>query len=123
MKSEMKFCATRNGWTRRGARTAGLLGALLLASACSDSGADGASAADAFSRGHGDSAPFAKIQHVVVIYLENHSFDNLYGALPGVEGRAQAAPENTTQVDETGAPYRELAFAQADALHFQSPAT
>jgi len=28
----------------------------------------------------------AKIKHIVVIVKENHSFDNLYGAMPGVDG-------------------------------------
>jgi phospholipase C len=27
-----------------------------------------------------------KIKHVVVIYLENHSFDNLYGQFAGANG-------------------------------------
>jgi len=27
-----------------------------------------------------------RINHVVVIYLENHSFDNLYGSYSGAEG-------------------------------------
>ncbi len=27
-----------------------------------------------------------KIQHIVVIYLENHSFDNLFGLFPGADG-------------------------------------
>ncbi len=31
-----------------------------------------------------------KIQHIIVIYLENHSFDNLYGQFPGANGLAQA---------------------------------
>ena len=29
-----------------------------------------------------------KIEHIIVIYLENHSFDNLYGTFPGtIAGR------------------------------------
>lgn len=31
-----------------------------------------------------------QIQHIIVIYLENHSFDNLYGQFPGANGLAQA---------------------------------
>jgi phospholipase C len=34
--------------------------------------------------------PQRPIDHVIVIYLENRSFDNLYGAFPGAEGLAQA---------------------------------
>lgn len=49
-----------------------------------------------------------KIGHIVVIYLENHSFDNLYGLFPGAEGIAQARPENTQQVDKNDKPYASL---------------
>ena len=35
-------------------------------------------------------ATLAKINHIVVIYEENHSFDNLYGLFPGANGIAQA---------------------------------
>ncbi len=31
-----------------------------------------------------------KVQHIVVIYLENWSFDSLYGLFPGADGLAQA---------------------------------
>src|SRR5689334_6835376 len=51
----------------------------------------------------------SKIDHIVVIYEENHSFDNLYGGWEGVNGRANADPAHTTQVGQTGptsfAPY------------------
>src|SRR5437899_7428251 len=46
-----------------------------------------------------------KINHIVVIYEENHSFDNLYGGWEGVNGRASADAAHTTQVDQAGAPY------------------
>ena len=45
------------------------------------------------------------INHIVVIYEENHSFDNLYGGWEGVNGRADADAAHTTQVDESGSPY------------------
>lgn len=47
------------------------------------------------------------INHIVVIYLENHSFDNLYGALPGVNGIANAG-ERAKQVDKNGVPFATL---------------
>jgi acid phosphatase len=47
----------------------------------------------------------SKIDHVVVIYEENHSFDNLYGGWEGVNGRANATPATTTQVDQNGVAY------------------
>src|SRR6478735_12651998 len=48
--------------------------------------------------------------HVVVIYEENHSFDNLYG-LWGAVGHQKVnglthARAGTTQVDQSGAPIR-----------------
>jgi acid phosphatase len=46
-----------------------------------------------------------KINHVVVIYEENHSFDNLYGGWEGVNGRANADAAHTTQVDQNGVAY------------------
>lgn len=48
-----------------------------------------------------------RLNHIVVIYLENHSFDNLYGGFPGAEGLLQArnAPK---QVDAMGNIYATL---------------
>jgi phospholipase C len=48
-----------------------------------------------------------KIQHIVVIYEENRSFDNLYGAFPGANGIANAGPA-ATQVDLDGKPFDHL---------------
>ena len=49
--------------------------------------------------------PLDRINHIVVIYEENHSFDNLYGGWEGVNGRANADAAHTTQVDQHGVPY------------------
>ena len=49
----------------------------------------------------------SKINHVVVIYLENHSFDNLYGEFAGAEGLS-ASTATATQVNAAGAPYATL---------------
>ena len=48
------------------------------------------------------------IEHVVVIYAENHSFDNLYGLFPGAEGIANATLQQRTQLDHDGKPLAEL---------------
>jgi acid phosphatase len=48
-----------------------------------------------------------KINHVVVIYQENWSFDSLYGHFPGANGLDQAAA-TTPQVDKEGKPYASL---------------
>jgi len=47
----------------------------------------------------------AKIEHIVVIFAENRSFDHLYGLFPGANGLANATPEQTTQLDHDGTPY------------------
>jgi len=41
-----------------------------------------------------------KINHIVVIYEENHSFDNLYGGWEGVDGLANADAAHTVQVGQ-----------------------
>jgi phospholipase C len=43
-----------------------------------------------------------KINHIVVIYQENHSFDNLYGSWPGVNSLANADAANTLQIKQNG---------------------
>ncbi len=63
---------------------AGALFATLSASVASSAGPD----------------PLRKINHIVVIYEENHSFDNLYGGWEGVNGRSNADAAHTTQVDQ-----------------------
>ncbi|HEV2027455.1 MAG TPA: alkaline phosphatase family protein [Candidatus Dormibacteraeota bacterium] len=48
----------------------------------------------------------AGINHLVVIYDENHSFDNLYGFFKGANGISQASDQSKTQIDlATGMPY------------------
>src|SRR5206468_2205270 len=49
-----------------------------------------------------------RIGHLVVIYMENHSFDNLYGSFPGAEGLSSPAA-NIPQIDDvSGLPYQTL---------------
>jgi acid phosphatase len=59
----------------------------------------------AASAGGHDWDRLGQIRHFVVIYEENHSFDNLYGGWEGVDGLANADAAHTTQVDQHGAPY------------------
>jgi phospholipase C len=49
-------------------------------------------------------ASLEQIRNVVVIYAENHSFDNLYGTFPGANGISNATPEQKTQLDHDGKP-------------------
>ncbi len=41
------------------------------------------------------------VKHLVVIYQENHSFDNLYGGWDAVEGQTVNGPGNATQAEVT----------------------
>src|SRR5262249_7526900 len=57
-----------------------------------------------------ESNRLASIDHFIVIYQENWSFDALYGSFPGANGRANASAVSLNQVDRlTGGPIRSLA--------------
>lgn len=49
----------------------------------------------------------SRVNHVVVIYLENHSFDNLYGEFAGADGLANASAA-AKQISTTGTAYATL---------------
>jgi phospholipase C len=55
-----------------------------------------------------DAAKLQQIKTVVVIYAENHSFDNMYGLFPGANGIANATVQQKTQLDHDGQPLKEL---------------
>jgi phospholipase C len=57
--------------------------------------------------GRAETASLDRIQHIVVFYLENHSFDNLYGLFPGAEG-LQHTSQAFPQVDREGKVYETL---------------
>jgi acid phosphatase len=65
------------------------------------------------SRGLGD------VKHIVVIYEENHSFDNLFGMWPGVNGLSNADFQHTVQVGVDGKP---LACLPQNDVNLTSPA-
>ena len=69
--------------------------ALALACACCATPVDAAAAG------------LDRIEHIVVVYAENRSFDHLYGLFPGANGIANATPEQATQVDHDGTPLPE----------------
>jgi phospholipase C len=60
-----------------------------------------------------------KINHIVVIYQENWSFDSLYGHFPGANGLDQAEA-TIAQVDKDGNPY--TALPQPLNTYFTPPA-
>ncbi len=55
----------------------------------------------------GAARPFDAINHIIVIYQENWSFDSLYGHFPGANGLANAGMA-VRQVDKNGQPYQTL---------------
>ncbi|MEN3280036.1 MAG: hypothetical protein V7607_1176 [Solirubrobacteraceae bacterium] len=61
------------------------------------------SAAIAHGNGHGHQSKGVK--RIVVIYEENHSFDNLYGGWEGVNGLGDADAAHSKQVNQAGTPY------------------
>src|SRR5438046_1112972 len=72
--------------------------ALFMATSCAPKGQTPSAKAERFS----------KINHVVVLYLENRSFDNLYGEFPGADGLQGLKPSQYVQTDTLGQPYRTL---------------
>ena len=54
--------------------------------------------------GQCSAAQLSDVEHIIVIYLENHSFDNLFGFFPNADGIA-AAGATKIQVDPDGLPY------------------
>jgi phospholipase C len=48
-----------------------------------------------------------KLEHIIVIYMENRSFDNLFGLFPGANGLDNASA-TSMQVDPRGKPYTTL---------------
>jgi acid phosphatase len=61
------------------------------------------------------------VQRFVIIYQENHSFDNLFGSWEGVDGLSRAPVARRRQVDQDGRPLRCL--PQADPSLVTPPLT
>jgi len=66
-----------------------------------------------------NAAALSTIKHIVVIYEENHSFDNLYGGWEGVNGLAAATPAKTLQDNQAGNTY---ACLKQDDVNLNPPA-
>ncbi|MDP9077756.1 MAG: acid phosphatase [Bacteroidota bacterium] len=49
-----------------------------------------------------------QIKHVVVIYMENHSFDNLYGQFDGANGLPNPTDSTVIQIDSNNVVYKTL---------------
>jgi len=61
-----------------------------------------------------------RIEHIVIIYLENHSFDNLYGHFPGANG-LQDGNKTTTQTDAHGQVYSSFPPVKSDRTNPPEP--
>lgn len=48
-----------------------------------------------------------RVNHIIVLYQENWSFDGLYGKFPGADGLADAGA-TARQIDKAGVPYKTL---------------
>jgi acid phosphatase len=67
-----------------------------------------------------DEQELQKVDHFVVIYEENHSFDNLYGRWPQTNGLSNADLAHTTQVQQDAA-RTPFACIPQDDVNLQSP--
>jgi len=63
------------------------------------------------------------INHIVVIYQENHSFDNLYGSWVMVNGLSRADSANTIQISQGGVPFTCLKQNDVNLATPPQPAT
>ena len=61
-----------------------------------------------------------RIEHIVVIYLENRSFDNLYGHFPGANG-LQDSSKTATQTDTQGQAYATFPPVMSDRTNPPEP--
>jgi phospholipase C len=102
---------------------------LAAVAAVAVAGAVGLVSSPAGAAAHGGPAngPLGDYNHLVVIYEENHSFDNLYG-LWGKVGHQKVdglpdAEAGTTQVDQSGAPINCLAQNDANLVTTTSTVT
>jgi phospholipase C len=82
-------------------RRLGGQGLLVLAAVTALAAVVSSGAAGSNGKGAGNDR-LQRIDHIVVVYEENHSFDNLYGGWEGVNGRANANAAHTLQVNEAG---------------------
>jgi acid phosphatase len=55
-----------------------------------------------------DDRQLSRIEHIVVIYAENRSFDHLYGMFPGANGIANATAAQKTQTGHDGKPLAQI---------------
>ena len=91
--------------TPRGRHAAALLASLALGAVLPMQAATATESARAAAA---VDAGLKRIEHIVVIYAENRSFDNLYGLFPGADGIARAPATARLQTDHDGRPLPRL---------------
>jgi phospholipase C len=106
------------GGTAGAGGTAGSAGSATGGGGSTEAGVETGAAGSANEAGTGDAADGAaktypgleKINHIVVVYMENWSFDSLYGEFAGAEGltEAKAWAQQYPQLDKNGTPYTTL---------------
>src|SRR5207245_3274448 len=100
---------------RKGNWPIGLFFALaLVLSACAPAGGHRDELFRGAALGYAGSS-LDRINHIIVIYQENHTFDNYFGTFPGADGVANAG-DTATQVDKQGRPYSALPQPLANAV-------
>ncbi|HEU6456404.1 MAG TPA: acid phosphatase [Roseateles sp.] len=88
---------------------------ILVAAACSIAALLAGCATSVPTRDPSPDPQLAKIGQIVVVYLENRSFDHLFGLYPGANGIAQAKAQGLDiQRDANGEPYAVLPKPVAD---------
>lgn len=94
------------------ARVGAALLALVLASCENQTASESTAPSLSANRGgvefEGGGQGINQLQHVIVIYLENRSFDNTYGEFPGANGLSEVVRHRILQVDSSGHPYEFL---------------
>jgi len=112
---------TSDGTTEAGGSSSG------GSSSSSSGGSSGSSGGDAGDggiaeggdAGDGGAQSLLSVKHIVVIYLENHSFDNLFGSWSGAAGLADGGAA-IAQVGPDGGPYGTLPQYSADPTGVES---
>ncbi len=107
-----------SGQLHRFLRSSRILALALVLAACTPTAAppaavNGPALADAPSS-------LDRINHVIVIYQENHPFDNYFGTFPGADGIANAG-DAAIQRDKNGQPYSTLPQPLANVVDGRRP--
>ena len=65
--------------------------------------------------------PLDRVSHILIVFMENHSFDNLFGEYPDADGVANAGAHAKQQTDKDGKPYERLPPAKDPFVATDNP--